>query len=257
MLSFTKDQVLLDSIPENLIGVYYFLDNSDKILYIGKSIDIKSRIKQHLLKGRKRLISLFVKVKIKVLKSELEALLFESQEIKINKPVFNRRLRKTKNHFFLHVSKNSNGYLFFDLKNTKKGSKFHFNSLKSLKNFILNNTEKFNLCEKINLIDKSNNCCFKYQLNKCFGACIKKENTENYNKRFLNSLESSLEIPKNCQINFKINNIVTFINIEKSLIKSYGVKNFTKHKIVFNSNDELKILTQFARKNKYSIIEYK
>ena len=257
MLSFTKDQVLLDLIPEDLIGVYYFLDNSDKILYIGKSIDIKSRIKQHLLKGRKRLMSLFVKVKIKVLKSELEALLFESQEIKINKPIFNRRLRKIKNHFFLHVSKNSNGYLFFELKKTKKGSKFHFNSLKSLKNFILNNTEKFNLCEKINLIDKSNNCCFKYQLNKCFGACIKKENTENYNKRFLNSIEYLLEIPKNCQINFKLNNIVTFVNIEKSLIKSYGVKNFTKHKIFFNSNDELKILTQFARKNKYSIIEYK
>ena len=134
----------IDLIPEDLIGVYYFLDNSDKILYIGKSIDIKLRIKQHLLKGRKRLMSLFVKVKIKVLKSELEALLFESQEIKINKPIFNRRLRKIKNQFFLHVSKNSN-----------------------------------------------------------------------------------------------------------------GVKNFTKHKIVFNSNDELKILTQFASKNKYSIIEYK
>ena len=41
-----------------------------------------------------KLINKFSKLKLKILRTELEALLFESQEIKEYLPIFNRRLRK-------------------------------------------------------------------------------------------------------------------------------------------------------------------
>ena len=48
---------------------------------IGKSIDVKKRISQHLYKGRKRLLSAYCKIRVVPMHSELEALLFESKKI--------------------------------------------------------------------------------------------------------------------------------------------------------------------------------
>ena len=36
---FSKDEV--QKLPENILGVYYFLDENNDIIYIGKSINIK------------------------------------------------------------------------------------------------------------------------------------------------------------------------------------------------------------------------
>ena len=59
VFTLSRTDVLNKNIPNDLLGVYYFLDAQDNIIYIGKSIDIKKRISQHLSKGRKRLINTF------------------------------------------------------------------------------------------------------------------------------------------------------------------------------------------------------
>ena len=105
VLMFSRSDVLNKKIPNDLLGVYYFLNHQDNILYIGKSVDVRKRISQHLAKGRKRLVNTFHKLKVKKLHSELESLLFESQEIKKYRPIFNRRLRRYKNHISLLTSK--------------------------------------------------------------------------------------------------------------------------------------------------------
>ena len=65
VLIFGRSDVLKNNIPNNLLGVYYFLNQQDDIIYIGKSIDVKKRISQHLANGRKQLIKTFNKLKIK------------------------------------------------------------------------------------------------------------------------------------------------------------------------------------------------
>ena len=55
----------------------------------------------------------FKKVMIKELYSELEALLFESQEIKKYKPIFNRKLRKIRNSISVSYKQNKFSYPFF------------------------------------------------------------------------------------------------------------------------------------------------
>ena len=62
VFTLSRTDVLNKNIPNDLLGVYYFLDAQDNIIYIGKSIDIKKRISQHLSKGRKRLINTFFKI---------------------------------------------------------------------------------------------------------------------------------------------------------------------------------------------------
>ena len=96
---FNKNQVLNKEVPDKILGIYYLKDNLNNIIYIGKSINIKKRLIQHLNNGRKRLISSFTNLTIRKLNTELEALLLESQEIKKHKPIYNRQLRRYKEKF--------------------------------------------------------------------------------------------------------------------------------------------------------------
>ena len=107
---FSREEVFNNKIPNYKLGVYYFIDANNNILYIGKSKNIKTRIQQHIKYGRKRLINKFSKLKLKILRTELEALLFESQEIKEYLPIFNRRLRKIKSLVGIFIHKNKFGY---------------------------------------------------------------------------------------------------------------------------------------------------
>ena len=71
---FSREEVFENKIIiKYLLGVYYFIDANDNILYIGKSKNIKTRIQQHIKYGRKRLINKFSKLKLKILRTELES----------------------------------------------------------------------------------------------------------------------------------------------------------------------------------------
>ncbi len=79
-------------------GVYFFYDERNELIYIGKSINIKKRVQQHFSgKGRKFLkIQMFTKrIACEVMGSELIALLYESELIKKHQPIYNRLQRCT------------------------------------------------------------------------------------------------------------------------------------------------------------------
>ena len=78
-------------------GIYFFLDINGIPIYIGKSLNLYKRVNQHInSKSTKssKLKSRFDHIRYLETKSELIALLIESQEIKRNNPVLNRKLRK-------------------------------------------------------------------------------------------------------------------------------------------------------------------
>ena len=236
-------------IPEKLLGVYYFTDSHENILYIGKSIDIKKRIDQHLLKGRKRLINTFSKIKIKKLHTELESLLFESQEIKKYRPIFNRRLRKYKNQCSLITKTNEKGYRYYKVINfNHEDSLIDFFSLRNAKKFIMRQTKQHNLCEKINKLDNSSKSCFQYHLKNCNGACLNHENNNEYNKRFEESLENIIKYPKDCKIEFSENKTYAIIRMNK--VVEFGVKSISQWRVNYPSNDELRIINSFKNKSK-------
>ena len=247
ILMLSRSDVLNNNIPDDLLGVYYFLNQQDNILYIGKSIDIKKRISQHLAKGRKRLINTFHKLKIKKLHSELEALLFESQEIKKHQPIFNRRLRRTKNCISLFTSIDLKGYHYYKLSdNFNEHLLINFFSKRNAQKFILNLTQKHNLCEKINGLDKSSKSCFQYHLRNCNGACIGLENKTTYNLRFKESVENILLYPNDCKLVFADSN--TYVIIKDNKVYEFGVESISKWVVNYPSRDEVRIVNTFKNK---------
>lgn len=96
----------------HLPGVYFFKDKKGKILYIGKALDLKSRVSQYFQKEvelRPKLEPMLTgdAVVIDYIEtgSEIEALLLESEMIKRYKPLYNQRWKDDKNFIWIEVTK--------------------------------------------------------------------------------------------------------------------------------------------------------
>lgn len=83
----------------NLPGVYFFLDYAGNILYVGKAANLKHRVNSYF-RGKKtkgsrlnEMLTRAVDFRFVTVKSELEALLRENDEIKRHDPPYNRLLR--------------------------------------------------------------------------------------------------------------------------------------------------------------------
>ena len=178
---------ILESLPHRT-GVYYIHNEKGNLIYIGKSNNIKKRVNQHFTgtttKCKKIQTQVFT-VTYEETGSELIALLKESEEIKINKPILNRSQSKTKFDISLYSEKNSDGYIILKLQKTdgRKREITSFTSPQEAKNALFNITAHYNLCQKLTGIYETNNECFQHKINECNGACVGKESVDEYNNR--------------------------------------------------------------------------
>ncbi|MFH1643169.1 MAG: GIY-YIG nuclease family protein [Patescibacteria group bacterium] len=88
-------------------GVYAFKNNG-QFLYIGKAINIKSRVKDHFLKNNfkdKFFTDQSNKIGFIKTNSEIEALILESQLIKKYKPKYNVMWKDDKSFFYIQITK--------------------------------------------------------------------------------------------------------------------------------------------------------
>lgn len=169
-------------------GIYYIHREDGKIIYIGKSRNIKKRVNQHFTgnsrKCKKIQLEVFT-VTYEITGSELIAILKESEEIKINKPIYNRSQSKTDLPWSLYCEKDVNGYLNLKLGKTdgRKKEITSYASLMEAKNALFRITADYHLCQKLNGLYESETECFQYKIKECDGACIGKVDISEYNSR--------------------------------------------------------------------------
>ena len=91
-------------------GIYLFLDQKNKVLYVGKAKNLKKRgdsyfiNRSSLLEKTKILISKTSKIKTINTHSEIEALLLEANYIKKYKPIYNSRLTDGKAYPLIKIT---------------------------------------------------------------------------------------------------------------------------------------------------------
>ena len=187
---------IVESLPTKT-GIYYIHKENGDLIYIGKSRNIKKRINQHFTgtsgKSKKIQREVFA-VTYEETGSDLIALLKESEEIKINKPIYNIAQRKSIFQWALYQEKDADGYLNLKLQKAdgRKKEITSFTSIQEGKNLLIQITEKYNLCQKLNGLYDTKNSCFQYKIKECNGACIGKETPESYNERvegFINEMK--------------------------------------------------------------------
>jgi len=186
-------KTIIEALPA-VTGVYYIHDAEGKIIYIGKSNNIKQRINQHLTNNSRKSKKLQLQVASVTYEktgSELVALLKESEEIKRNKPIHNRALRRNIFTHALYSYQDNNGYtiLHIDIANGEKSPITTFTNRQSAKSFMFKVVEDYNLCQKLTGLYPTKQSCFNYTIKECFGACIKEEDPETYNNRVQQLIE--------------------------------------------------------------------
>ncbi|MBY0310359.1 3'-5' exoribonuclease [Patescibacteria group bacterium] len=200
-LPATIDSEMIKALP-HAPGVYFFYDKDDALLYVGKSVDIKNRVRSHFTQAHTStkeavLTQLVSHIDYETTSGELSALLREAALIKELSPAYNRRLRKMSRLAVFKRGTDASGYM--------SGSLFYQDTLDIVNvdyidgifrtmaegTAVINGViEEFQLCPKLLGLEKGKGCCFQFHLGNCKGACIKEEAPEEYNKRFVEAFKN-------------------------------------------------------------------
>lgn len=187
-LNSNLSKKIVDHLPEET-GVYYFVDGNGEIIYIGKSLNIRSRILSHLSNNNtKRAMEMRERVediRWELTGSELLALLLESDEIKRRKPVFNRSQRRTTFQYGLFAITDVHGYKWLQTKriNGTEAPLTSYSTQKEARAHLQFLVDEYELCQKLCSLYPSGGACFYHQISRCRGACLGKEPALEYNAR--------------------------------------------------------------------------
>ena len=186
------------SLPQET-GVYYFHNEAGEVIYVGKSINIYKRIQQHFavdVKSRKSLDfkNSIADITYELTGSELVALLYESHLIKQLKPAYNRAQRRSVFPAGIYLKTDELGYkcLYYgraDARNSEIPIIALGNQYKA-QGFLYHKVAKYNLCQKLCGLYKTQGACFDYQVHRCLGACVGEEAPESYNLRVDAAIDS-------------------------------------------------------------------
>ncbi len=189
------DIKIIEKLPQ-LCGVYYFFDSNNNLIYIGKSTNIKNRVKSHLLncktKKAAEIKSRIADIDTLTTGSELVALLKETDEIKQHQPIYNKAQKRNVFQYGIVQTINNQGYINFKIEQISKknnGAIASFSTLLEAKSKLEYLTEKYNLCPKLSGLYDAENACFHYSIKKCNGVCIGNEDVSEYNHRACMALQ--------------------------------------------------------------------
>ncbi len=183
-------------------GVYIFYGEGDLPLYIGKSKNVRKRVLSHFSSDHTSSKEMNISQQISRIETiptagELGALLKEVELIKKMNPVYNQQLRRQNQLTVLKKIVNEDGYNSVTIEKVTSinTDDLHqiigvFRSSKQAKELLQAKATEYQLCEKLLGTEKTSGACFGHKLEKCKGACIKKEKPLAYNIRFIEALGS-------------------------------------------------------------------
>lgn len=194
-----KEQV--ENLPSSP-GVYLFYGENEAVLYVGKSINIRSRVLSHFSSANRnrkgmKLSQQARRVDFIETSGELGALLLEARLVKELAPIQNRQLKRTRDLFSIclipgkndssHASVSSMSRLNCDQAEMFYGT---FKTKRQAETALRETILSQGLCNKVLGIEKGSGACFNYQIKKCRGACVGEDPIELHEARLTTSLSS-------------------------------------------------------------------
>lgn len=191
--TISRDQIT--ALPEDT-GIYYFYNARNRLIYVGKSINIRRRVLDHFSNDLQSSKSRRIKEELHSIKyertgSELIALLLESDIIKTRQPVFNRSQRNVRYRYGIFVSRDAGGYQRFTIRVLAEAAEdaiLSFTSRYDADAFLNRMINDYQLCQKLCGIHNTRSACFRYYTRQCKGACIGNEAPAIYNRRVRKAL---------------------------------------------------------------------
>lgn len=212
-------------------GIYIFEDKNKKPLYIGKSISLKTRIRQHIDDSTRKttkaqnFIPQTKYLYIKVVKNDLEAVIIEANYIKSYQPRYNSITKDGKSNIYIIFTNppdtkikiiHATDIQSLELDDYKKQVFGPFTSSKTAEVLVKFSRRIFGYCN--NPFNSGNRACFNYHLHQCQGACQFKITPSEY-QRHLGQIKKFLSghfIQLNRSLNRQINSAIKKQDFEQA-----------------------------------------
>lgn len=203
-------------------GVYIMHDVDDKIIYVGKAVNLKRRVKSYFRKTDKterikRMVSLIEHFEYIVVDNEAEALILECNLIKKNRPKFNVLLKDDKTYPYIKIDiKSDYPNVTITRKIINDGSKYfgpyaNPGAAKEMLDFI---KQKYKIRQCKNFRSETR-ACLNYHINRCLGPCMGYVSKEDYRKQ----IDEIIDI-----LDGKVDKVLK--ELEKQMIEESSKMNF-------------------------------
>ena len=183
----------------NKPGVYIMHDKDDKIIYVGKAISLKNRVRSYFRKTNKtqriqNMVALIDHFEYIVVDNETEALILECNLIKKNRPKFNVLLKDDKTYPYIKINvKDDFPNVYVTRRILNDGAKYFgpYASAGSAKEMVDFIKEKFKIrqCKSFKYKDRP---CLNYHIKKCMAPCMGYISKEEYREQ-INQIISILD----------------------------------------------------------------
>ncbi len=193
----------LDGIPD-CPGVYLFYGVNDLPLYIGKSINLRDRIRSHFSSDYRhandaRLSNEIRRIEFLETAGEFGALLTETLLIRDRMPLLNKAKRKTEAPAVLTMPaprEVPKALLVSDIPVEQlSGHVGPFSNTRAAKKALQSLASEHRLCWSTLGLEKREGACFARQVRKCNGCCVGEESLEAHHERLRQALQA-LVIPE-------------------------------------------------------------
>ncbi|EKD52566.1 MAG: Excinuclease ABC subunit C [uncultured bacterium] len=194
-LSFTPEsEEFWHSLP-SIPGIYIFEDENKKPLYIGKSINLKTRFKQHyegFTEGTTKAQLFIPKTKylyLKPVRNDIEAVITEANYIKSYRPRYNSIIKDDRSNLYIVFTNDpypkiriihATDILTLDLDDYNKQVFGPYTSGLATQSLIKQIRHIFGLC--LSPFNSRGIACFNYHLGHCPGACVGELTVEKYHR---------------------------------------------------------------------------
>ena len=222
-------------------GVYLMKDKNDNIIYVGKAISLKNRVRQYFQSSKnhtskvKSMVKHISSFEYIITDSELEALILECSLIKEYRPKYNVLLRDDKTYPYIKVTTNEDFPRVLKVRKVLKDKAKYFgpytnitavnDTLEIIKNIYPIRTCNIDIQKAIK--NKVRPCLNKH-IKKCVGPCTGEINKDEYNKMideiilFLSGKEEKLikilkEKMNKCSMEFNFEEAAIYRDKIKSL----------------------------------------
>ena len=190
----------LKKLPD-LPGVYIMHDKSDAIIYIGKAISLRKRVRQYFQPShnegikKKQMVEHVARFEYIITDSELEALVLECNLIKEHTPKYNTMLRDDKSYPYIRVTLGEDFPRVLFARQMKKDKSRYFGpytSAGAVKDTIdlINKIYRLRTCNRILPRDIGlERACLNYHIHQCEAPCQGFISKEEYAKKIQGVLE--------------------------------------------------------------------
>ena len=175
-------------------GVYIMHDEKDEIIYVGKAISLKNRVRQYFQSSRnhinkiKQMVSNIRRFEYIITDSELEALVLECNLIKLHRPRYNTMLKDDKTYPFIKITVNEPFPRIISSREMKRDKARYFGPFTSGKAVndtieLLNKTYGIRTCRRNLPKDTGKERpCLNYHIGQCTAPCQGYISQEDYGK---------------------------------------------------------------------------